>query len=57
MRIIVTLFPSFSFVQDVLDVGAGNIRRINGYAACLRLKPLNDLAKKAIRSIKSILSD
>jgi hypothetical protein len=56
MRIIITLFPLFSFVQNVLDIKADNTCRINGYAACLRLKPPNDLAKKAVRFIKSILS-
>jgi hypothetical protein len=56
MRIAVTLFPLFSSVQGVLDIKAGNTRRINGYAACLRLKPPNDFAKKAVRPVKSILS-
>jgi hypothetical protein len=57
MRIAVISFPSFSFVQNVLDMGAGDIRRISVYAACLRLKPPNDFAKRAVCSIKSILSD
>jgi hypothetical protein len=56
MRIAVMLFPLFSSVQNVLDVGAGDIRRISVYAACFRLKLLNDFAKKAVRFIKSILS-
>jgi hypothetical protein len=56
MRIAVTLFPSFSSVQGVLDVKAGDIRRINGYATCLGLKPLNDFAKKAVHFVRSILS-
>jgi hypothetical protein len=57
MRIAVTLFPLFFSVQDVLDIGADDTRRINGYAACLRLEPLNDFAKKAVRPVRSILSD
>jgi hypothetical protein len=55
MRIAVILFPLFSSVQNVLDMGADDIRRTNVYAACLRLKPLNDFAKKAVHFIKSIL--
>jgi hypothetical protein len=56
MRIAVTLFPLFSSVQGVLDIRAGDIRRISVYATCFRLKPLDDFAKKAISFIKSILS-
>jgi hypothetical protein len=55
MRIVITSFLSFSSVQDVLNIGADDTRRINEYAACLRLKPSNDFAKKAVRFIKSIL--
>jgi hypothetical protein len=56
MRIAVILFSLFSFVQDVLDVGAGNICRINIYAACFRLELLDDFAKRAVRFIRSIFS-
>jgi hypothetical protein len=56
MRIIVTLFPLFSSVQNMLNIGADNIHRTGGYEACLRLKPLNDSAKKAIRFVKNTLS-
>jgi hypothetical protein len=56
MRIAVTLFPSFSSVQNVLDIKADDIYRTSGYEACLRLKPPNDFAKKAVRSIKSTFS-
>jgi hypothetical protein len=55
MRIAVISFPLFSSVQDVLDMGAGDIRRTSVYATCLRLKPSNDFAKKAVHLIKSIL--
>jgi hypothetical protein len=55
MRIAVISFPSFSSVQDVLDIRAGDIRRISVYAACLRLKPSNDFAKKAVHFVRSIL--
>jgi hypothetical protein len=57
MRIAVILFPLFSFVQGVLDIGADNIRRISVYAACLRLKPSNDFAKKAVHLVRNILSN
>jgi hypothetical protein len=57
MRIAVILFPLFSFVQNVLDMRAGDIRRTSVYAACLRLELPNDFAKKAVHSVKSILSD
>jgi hypothetical protein len=56
MRIAVILFSLFSFVQDVLDVGAGNTCYTSVYAACLRLKLSNDLAKRAVHPVKSILS-
>jgi hypothetical protein len=56
MRIAVILFPLFSFVQDVLDVGAGDIYRTSGYEACLRLEPSNDSAKRAVRPVRSIFS-
>jgi hypothetical protein len=55
MRITVTLFPSFSFVQNVLDIKADDIRHISVYEACLHLEPPKNPAKKAICSIKSIL--
>jgi hypothetical protein len=54
MRIAIILFSLFSFVQNVLDMGAGDIRRISVYATCLRLEPLDDFAKKAVRFVKSI---
>jgi hypothetical protein len=56
MRIAVILFPSFSSVQDVLDIGADDIYRTGGYKACLRLEPPDDSAKKAVRSIRNTLS-
>jgi hypothetical protein len=56
MRIAVILFSLFSFVQNVLDIEADNIRRTSVYAACLRLKPSNDFAKKAVHFIRNILS-
>jgi hypothetical protein len=56
MRIAVISFSLFSFVQGVLDMGAGDIRRISVYAACLRLESLDDFAKKAVRFVRSILS-
>jgi hypothetical protein len=56
MRIAVILFFLFFSVQNVLDIGADNICRISVYAACLRLEPLDDFAKRAVRSIRSILS-
>jgi hypothetical protein len=37
-------------------MGADDIRRTSVYAACLRLKPSDDFAKKAIHPVKSILS-
>jgi hypothetical protein len=40
----------------MLDVGADDIYRTGGYEACLRLKLLNDFAKKAVRFIRSTLS-
>jgi hypothetical protein len=55
MHIAVTLFPSFSFVQNKLNAGADDIYRTSGYEACLRLKPSDDSAKRAIRSIRSTL--
>jgi hypothetical protein len=55
MRITVILFPLFSSVQNVLDIGADDIRRTSVYAACLRLEPLDDFAKKAVHSVRSIL--
>jgi hypothetical protein len=47
MRIAVILFLLFSFVQNVLNIKADNIRRISVYAACFRLKLLNDFAKRS----------
>jgi hypothetical protein len=55
MRIAVILFPSFSFVQGVLNIKAGDIRRISVYAACLHLKPSNDFAKKSSPFCKKYL--
>jgi hypothetical protein len=56
MRIAVILFPLFSSVQGVLDIGAGDIRRTSVYAACLRLEPPDDLAKRAVYPVRNILS-
>jgi hypothetical protein len=55
MRIAVISFSSFSSVQNVLDIGADDIYRTSVYATCLRLKLLNDFAKKVIHFIKNIL--
>jgi hypothetical protein len=56
MRIVITLFSLFFSVQDVLDIGVGDIRRINVYAACFRLELLSDFVKRAVRFVKSIPS-
>jgi hypothetical protein len=56
MRITVILFPLFSSVQNVLDIRANDTRRTSVYATCLRLKPPDDLAKKAVHPIRNILS-
>jgi hypothetical protein len=55
MRIIITLFPLFSFVQGVLDITADSIRHISVYKACFYLEPPKGPAKRVIRPIKSIL--
>jgi hypothetical protein len=41
----------------MLDIGADNIRYIGVYEACLHLEPFKGSAKKAVRSIRNILSD